>query len=385
MNIDVAEVKESISALTGLLPFNQKFTFFYDETGNCRKFSLTKNGVNSLDALKYNFILGGVAYEGDVNNADFEKLKQVLHFQKNQKELKFKHLYKNNKDFLSFMNKTYVTDFLQWIYESELYIHYSTLNNLYYSIVDIVDSLFGIDQSFDLGINFIFQIKDALYNFVIEHTEEIIDLFIRYSYPNISDCKNFCGELCDLIYTYNNEDEFNPGFFLEMLRQMLKQAGKENSLIFVQDNEPFILIEEYYLFYLERCEILSKSTHIFDEELTVQEKIKDVNLIECGEKINNYCFVKSHENNYVQVSDLIVGLLSKLFSFLDEHSVSTFLKWRYELTDTQIKNFCMIYYLISKSDDRCKLFLKNANAISNIDGRINKLQILTKEVLPYEL
>ena len=378
MDIDFTKEEDLLLELTGISLFNEKFTFFYDETGNCRKFLLTNNGVNSLHALKHNFILGGVAYEGDLNSADFTKLKQILNFQKSQKELKFKYLYKNNKDFLSFMNEIYVTDFLRWIYDSELYIHYSTLNNLYYSLVDIVDSLLEIKPSFDTFTILNYPIKNALYNFAIKHQEELINLFIRYSYPNITDCKSFCNDFCDLIYTYNDYDDFNSGFLLEILRQMLKKGGKDNSLHFLKDNEPFILIEEYYLFYLERCEILSKSTHIFDEELTVQEKIKDVNLIEYGEKINNYYFVKSHENNYVQVSDLVVGLLSKLFYFLDEHTVDEFSNLQHELTSTQIKNFSMIYHLILKSDNKCKLFLKNTNAISNIYNRIEKLKILTE-------
>lgn len=385
MDIDVDKEKQDVSVLSGISPFDDHFTFFYDETENCRKFSLTEDGVSSIDALKHNFILGGVAYEGKENNADFERLRRILHFQKNQKELKFKHLYKRNSDFLTFMDKEYVTNFLQWLYDSNLYIHYSTLNNLYYSLVDIVDSLFGLHQLFDSCIGFIFQIKDALYNFAIKYTDEIIGILIKYNYPDVTDCKSFCYELCDLIRTYNDDNEYNSGFFLELLRQMLKEAGRENSLIFVQDNEPFILIKEYYLFYLERCEILSKSTHIFDEELTVQEQFKNIRLFENGKEIKNYSFVKSDDNEYVQVSDLVVGLLSRLFIFLDEHSFQEFMIWRYELSEIQIKNFCMIYYLICKSDGKCKLFLKNANAISNINDRIRKLQILTEEVLPSEL
>jgi hypothetical protein len=72
-----------------------------------------------------------------------------------------------------------------------------------------------------------------------------------------------------MISEYNDDSEYYPGFFLELLRQMLKTAGKLDKMVFIQDNEPFMLIQEYYLFYLERCELFSNSHHIFDEEPTV--------------------------------------------------------------------------------------------------------------------
>lgn len=44
-------------------------------------------------------------------------------------------------------------------------------------------------------------------------------------------------------------------------------------------------------------------------------------MVENGEEVTNYHFVKSHENRYIQVSDMLVGLLGKLFLFLDENAL----------------------------------------------------------------
>lgn len=119
--------------------------------------------------------------------------------------------------------------------------------------------------------------KNALFDFVIQHQNEVIDILIKHTYPDVKDAAAFSNELCNLIEEYNDDSEYNPGFFLELLRQMLKAAGKLNRIIFIQDNEPFILIQEYYLLYLERCEIFSKSNHIFDEELEVQKNYQNFN------------------------------------------------------------------------------------------------------------
>lgn len=371
--INVEDQKKAIFDLNGIPPFEEVMTFYYDESGNCRKFSLTDTGFNNIDALKGDFVLAGVTHEGRSFDIDVPSLYSVLDYKEGQKELKFKHLFHNSKDFLSFIDSKRATGFLEWLQKSGLYIHYSALNNLYYSLVDIVDSLWGTHPQ---CIMYMWEIKGALYDFVIEHQDEIIDIFIRHTYPDVKDASAFCNELCYLIWEYNDDNEYDPGFFLELLRQMLKTAGKLDKLIFVQDNEPFMLIQEYYIFYTERCEIFSKSHHIFDEELTVQKQISDLELYEDGVQLNNWQFVKSHENIYVQISDLIAGLLRKLFMFLDKHSLTDIVSIAMKLNDTQIKNFTILWMLISKSDEKSPLFIKNANSQKNVQERMLKLQLL---------
>ena len=371
--INVEDQKKVVFDLSGIPPFEEEMTFYYDESGNCRKFSLTDTGFNNIDALKGDFVLAGVAHEGKSYDIDVPSLYSALDYKEGQKELKFKHLYHNSKDFISFIGSNRATGFLKWLSRSGLYIHYSALNNLYYSLVDIVDSLW---ETHPQCIMYMWKIKGALYDFVIDHQDEVVDIFIRHTYPDVKDASAFCNELCYLIWEYNDDNEYDPGFFLELLRQMLKTAGKLDELIFVQDNEPFMLIQEYYIFYTERCEIFSKSHHIFDEELTVQKQISDLELYEDGVQLNNWQFVKSHENIYVQVSDLIAGLLRKLFMFLDEHSLKDIVSIAMELNDTQIKNFTILWMLISKSDEKSPLFIKNANSPKNVQERMTKLQFL---------
>ena len=157
---------------------------------------------------------------------------------------------------------------------------------------------------------------------------------------------------------------------------MLNIAGKLHKIVYIQDNEPYLLIKEYYLFYLERCEIFSKSNHIFDEEASVQKQLSEIQLYEEGKLLNNWKFVKSHENIYIQISDMIAGLLRKLFMFLDENSLEKIQAIARELNDKQIDNFSIIWLLIKKSDNKSKLFIKNTNTPKNVNERMDKLQIL---------
>ena len=376
IEINVEDQKKAVFDLNGIAPFDEKMTFYYDESGNCRKFSLTETGFNNTDALKGDFVLAGIAYEGESFNIDVSTLYTALEYKEGQKELKFKHLYHNSNDFLSFIESKRATGFLNWLANSGLYIHYSTLNNLFHSLVDIVDSLL---ETYPQYIMYSWEIKNALYDFVIGHQDEVVSIFVKYTYPDVKDVYSFCGELCELIQTYNtynNDDDYYPGFFLELFRQMIKMAGKLGKMVFIQDNEPGVLVAEYYLFYLERCVIFSKSNHIFDEEPTVEKKLSNILLYENGESVNNWQFVKSHENIYIQVSDMIAGLLRRLFMFLDDNSIERIHTISLSLNDIQIANFIILWTLISQSDVKSQLLLKNANPPKKVKERMMKLQML---------
>ena len=373
VRINVEDQKDTVWKLNGIKPFNEEMTFYYDESGNCRKFYLTDNGFNDPEAIKGDFVLAGIAHNGKSYEIDLVSLHEALEYKEGQKELKFKHLYHNSADFISFMGSKRATEFLEWLDKSGLYIHYSALNNLFYSLVDIVDSLW---ETHPMCIMYFWDIKNALYDFTIEHQDEVIDILIRHTYPDVKDTVSFCYELCDLISKYNDDSIYNPGLFLELFRQMLKAAGKMGKLPFIQDNEPNMLIKEYYLFYLERCEIFSKSLHIFDEEKAVEKNLSNIQLYEHGKILNHYKFVKSHENIFVQISDMIAGLLRRLFIFLDEKSIGEIKSLAEKLNENQINNFNILWRLISRSDEKSPLLIKNANTPKNIQERMMKLQIL---------
>ena len=90
------------------------------------------------------------------------------------------------------------------------------MNNLFYSLVDIVDSLWETHPQCAI---YMWDFKSALYDFVIQHQAEVVSIFVKHTYPDVKDVSSFCSELCELIKTYNNEDDYYPGVFLELFRQ----------------------------------------------------------------------------------------------------------------------------------------------------------------------
>ena len=48
--------------------------FYYDETRNARKFRINSNGVNSSDAVEYDYVLGGIAFNCEKEELNIDDL-----------------------------------------------------------------------------------------------------------------------------------------------------------------------------------------------------------------------------------------------------------------------------------------------------------------------
>ncbi|MGN1154698.1 MAG: DUF3800 domain-containing protein [Agathobacter sp.] len=374
MSIEINALRQSGAELHGIPMCNDHMTFFYDETGNCGKFSLREEGVNDPTALKNDFILGGVAYDGDTCPADIESLFAALNLK--SEEMKIRNICRS-KDFMSFIGSKRATAYIDWLYNSGLYIHYAALNNLYYALVDMVDSLWDSQPQFAFSFGWAMQLKSALYRFCKEHLDEVLPLLHRFHYPNLEreNTQDFADVFCNLIRTYNDETT-QQGFLIECFRQMLKYAGRQGELVFLHDNESNVLVEEYYTLYIGRCYTYKYSIHHFDFEKVILAKMQSVPLMDNENIFVNYDFLDSKNNPLIQVSDVLVGLLSRLFEYLDAVTFDDITRMNPEEGKTQLSNLKKIFTLISQADNRHQMMIQNINDVSLIQERMGKLQML---------
>lgn len=378
--MDVNMLRQMDADLHELLLCNDDLTFFYDETGNCGKFSLREDGVNDPTALNNDFILGGIAYHGSVCPANAEKMIVDLRLQ--SKELKFKNIYRS-KDFMTFIGSHRASVYINWLYNSRLYIHFATINNLYYALVDIVDSLWESQPQFLFSHEWVMQLKSALYNFCKEQLDDVLDLLYQYEYPNIAkdQVRDFCNDFNNLILEYNDTNT-TQGFLVECFRQMLKYAGKHGELVFLHDNESNLLVEEYYTLYLGRCYTYKYATHHFDFEKVILEKMQNTEFTDNGAKFINYDFLDSKDNPLIQVCDVFVGLLAKLFEYLDSHSFEDLARIDSDKNSVQLLNLAKVDALIGRSDAYHPMMIQNINDIRLTQERMQKLHLLTRTVKP---
>lgn len=78
MIINVEDVKKEMSEFYQIPIFDEEMTFYYDESGNCRKFLLTKKGFNNEDSIKGDFVLAGVAHEGKTFEINMSELYKIF-------------------------------------------------------------------------------------------------------------------------------------------------------------------------------------------------------------------------------------------------------------------------------------------------------------------
>lgn len=361
VNFDVSDVRRMTKMLAPTADFDSSFIFYYDETNNIRKFYVREIDFNS--SFNSNFVLGGLVYEG--NQPDIKPLFDRLNLQKNITEVKLKHIAKG--EFLDCLKAEKLNIFLKCLLENDLYIHYSSLNILYWSIADIVDSAIANSEvAMQLGLGFSNHLKNDLYKLAKLEIDLVTELFYNFGYPNLKkeSVLEFVEELTSIFDEYLDTQEFHFG--LESLRQILKEAKKKNSLPFIMDEEDHILIENFSQFYLRPIYLFKNSNHIFDNEVTISEIISKYTIIDGNQEVKNYSFIDSQSDLFIQASDIFVGLMGKFFSYINTSTRENIVGDFESLSERQLNNVDALIDLIDKSNNKNVAFLHSIDSYEEL-------------------
>lgn len=342
-----------------------KYVFYYDESNNCRKFWVDDKQQFNTD-YSADFVLAGlVKKEEDMVDVSLETFRKPLRLQGNVEEIKFKNLYAKG-DFLQCVKEKRLFETLSWIDKSPFYIHYTNVNNLFYTLVEIFDSIVKPDEISEFGYDY-FKMKSVFYYMFKKKADELQILMFKYKYPNIQreDIEVFCNELLFLLGSrreMKEEEKFLAG--------MLARASKSNELVFLHDNDDYIMQENYAEFYADPIRKYQKSMHIFDEEPAVQDIVKKQ--IALGENMaDNFKFVKSETDIFVQLSDVVAGILGKLFKYINSTSVNQRRKDVEGLSKLQVDNILLIDKLRMDADRENPGFLCSIGPWDGI-GTLNR-------------
>ncbi|CDD47022.1 putative uncharacterized protein [Firmicutes bacterium CAG:534] len=338
-----------------------KYVFYYDESNNCRKFWVDDSKQQFNTDYTADFVLAGlVKKEEDTVDVSLESFRKPLKLQGNVEEIKFKKLYAKG-DFLQCVKEKRLFETLLWIDKSPFYIHYTNVNNLFYTLVEIFDSIVKPDEISEFGYNY-FKMKSVFYYMFKGKADELQILMFKYKYPNIQreDVERFCNELLFLLGSrreMKEEEKFLTG--------MLARASKSDELVFLHDNDDYIMQENYAEFYADPIRKYQKSTHIFDEETTVQDIVK--RQIAQGENMaDNFKFVKSETDIFVQLSDVVAGILGKLFKYINSTSVNQRRKDIEGLSKIQIDNILLIDKLLMEANRENPGFLHSVAPLDEV-------------------
>ncbi|SHJ08394.1 DUF3800 domain-containing protein [Cycloclasticus pugetii] len=347
MHFDVNEMRKPFIEYEKLECVDDEFTFYYDESNNIRKLHLTSKGLNVEKSC--NFVLAGIVHRGECHSADFELLKKSLCLQKSAKEIKLKHIGKGS--FESILKSEKLNTLLQWLLDNDFYIHYFSLNVLYWSIVDIVDSVIEnlnhVERQFFIQAHML--VKSDLYKVIVSNESLFLEKLRDFEYPNIKSDR--VGEFANFLVSFvkgNSEALSEDRKYL--LNKFMEGAEGSTELFFIMNEKDHILISDFFIYYLRNTYLFKNSKHFFDEEKEIEAIFNKYDLVDQGVIINNYSFVNSEEMLEVQVSDVLAGLLGKYSTFLSDTGKDQIKIIKNNLSQQQLSNLNLLEKLIDKSD-----------------------------------
>ncbi len=359
--IDIDEIRDGHLAMHHLTKADVEYVFYHDETNNIKKLRLGEQGFNVTELGI--FVLGGVVHEGLPRRLDIGPLRHAMRVQTSADELKLKHVAKG--DFLDLLTSDNLTIFLQWISDNGLFVHYHALDPLYWSFVDIMDSIL-----YRLGeprlMEFHIALKADLTALLRANLLETTSLFYRYNYPDLApeNRKPFLNELITMLKQSGN---VLPEFNSMMLKGMLQAGCNLPSLDFIEGFTPNLLIENFTVFYLTRIAVFKHSSHILDMEDSIRDDLESMALVSGGQPVRNYRFADSKSEPGIQVSDIVVGLIGKMYSYLAETTHDDVAAARASLVGTSLKNAELLRDLIDASHEANIAFLHHVASNNEID------------------
>ena len=326
-----------------LYGIKDKWIFYYDETNNIRKLHLTEDGAN---AEFKNFVLGGIVHPASRVLPNMDSLIKSLVLQKSATEIKFNQL--ATRSFLGVLNSRKVKTLLKWLIDNDIYIHYTNFNILYWSLVDLVDSLWD-DASLHKYMPYVQEIKNELFRLCNIDLDVFAKLLRKYRYPNIQRSLNFSfmNEVADHFERLSEEPRAD---ITELVITMMRRGANLDEMAFLVDNDDDILIENFKDMYLRPIYVYPNSIHIFDEEDSVQADLEN-HVVKFKGRLVDYSFVNSRQSIGVQISDGICGLLGSYFNFLEENTMEQLKIIKRKLNPAQTTTLELLRALIDKSDE----------------------------------
>ena len=359
--MDIDEFRNSQMRLYGLSKADKSYTFYHDETNNVRKLHVGARGLNVAE-LKV-FVLGGIVHEGTPHPIDIEPLRSAMRIQRNAPEIKLEHVAKGG--FLALLRSAKLTTFLRWITDSCLTIHYHDLDPLYWSIVDIINSILSKVRDPTL-IQYHALLKSDLAAVLRSNLSATIALFYRHNYPGLAPehRKPFLNDLIDVL---DHSDDVLSAVNARMLKSVLKAGGSLESLDFIEGYPPHMLIDDFSTFYMDRIAIFKHSNHVFDMEESIRDYFQRTPLTSCGELVTHYRFADSKAEAGIQLSDIVVGLLGKMHTYFTETLADEIAADRSGLTRDSLLNAELLRDLISASHEANIAFLYHVSSMHDLD------------------
>ncbi|MFA6231945.1 MAG: DUF3800 domain-containing protein [Rhodanobacter sp.] len=312
ITIQADDFRDGMPALRN---WNSPLCIYYDETNNIRRLSLSEVGLNA--PADQTFAIAGIALRSGQAMSGWEELRRAMRIQSSATEVKFKHI--APPDYEGALASRKLSNVLTWLIDNDVLIHYSVLDVLYWSVLDIVESLMPDDRLAIIPIHL--ELKNELHHAVCANPQAFVSLLHSFAYPNLE--RSHVEPFLEAVLTYmkaNVPEDRNIA--TPMLRQTLRHAMRlpDLELPLLHDNEPGELIRDLSHHFMHCMYVFKHASHTFDRETYVEKALQSFEIHD-GEKRLDYRFTDSKGEVGIQVSDVVTGLLGRHFTYLQNHTL----------------------------------------------------------------
>jgi hypothetical protein len=341
--MNTEELRKMTIMMNGLRNVDDEYTFFYDETNNIRKLRIIDADLNVSNPG--NFVLAGLVHKGAAPNSNIDELFEILKLPDDVKELKLRSLGKG--DALSLLRSERVRKILDWLIKADFYIHYFNLNVIYWSLTDIVDSVLANTRDRFFTINHM-AVKSDLYKLVKNNIGTFLQVAGGFGFPNVGS-----GRSIEFLAWLTSFVKSNIGILDDdrshLMNEFIKSMEDVVELPFLEDEIGGVLIKSFSAFYYRNLYLFSSSRHIFDKEESIERELGSFFKSE-NRNEHLYAFADSKGSREIQISDVIAGLLGKIFTLIRDSDDDQLEIIKSNLDKTQIDNLSLLAELIDQSD-----------------------------------
>ncbi len=332
--------------------FDTSYKFYYSENNIISETRLSVRDY-SLDILSSNFIIGGVVLLCGDPKHEINSIFSSVELLSDNYDILYKHVVEST--FLNCLKYSKLSNFLINILNSNLYLHYSSINLLYRSIDDIIDSCIDSGHFSDILI-----LKNTLYKICNENIELIKSLLFDYEYLNISG-------LVDAVINIVNQEKYQTiyGAYIDKLISMLIKTRDNDILPFTYKKRRYLLLESSIMSYCSQIYLFDKSEHIFNNDNNMQKRVDNFFSM-YGKDEFNYNFIDAENNIFIQASSVLIRVFDKLKKYLNSSSEAGIVRDINKLDATQRHNLRLLGKLIGKTDCHNQALIVNTEPLCEI-------------------
>ena len=317
---------------------------YYDETNNIRRLTLSQAGASAPTDRA--FTLAGVALKPHQAITGWADLRRELRIQTSALEVKFEHLAPS--DYEGALAARKLSGLLAWLVDNDYLIHYSVLDVLYWSVLDIVETLMPDERLFVTPFHL--ELKNELYVTVCIDPPAFMSLLHGFNYPNVGsgDVGAFLEAVLEFLEQEAPEDR---NLAATILKQTLRHAARipDIELPFLQGNKPGELIDNFSMHFVQPVCHFKNGSHVFDRETYVEKALQNLEIVD-GQRRLDYRFADSESEIGVQIADVVAGLLGRQFTYVQQHTLPELLRRKAGYSENQRCTLRLLRALIDRSD-----------------------------------